>query len=103
MVKNPLANAGDRRDGGSIPGLGRSLGEGNGNPLQYCCLENPVDRGQVALILYYFCMLCLLIKDEKRDLVSDNLAKILGHPCTRLLHSSVRLRVQKCSAQGTSF
>ena len=35
-------NAGDR---GSIPGLGRSLGEGNGNPLQYSCLENPIDGG----------------------------------------------------------
>ena len=34
VVKNPLANAGDTRDTGSIPGLGRSLGEGNGNPLQ---------------------------------------------------------------------
>ena len=32
-------------DPGSIPGLGRSPGEGNGNPLQYCCLENPMDRG----------------------------------------------------------
>ena len=36
------SNAGDL---GSIPGLGRSLGEGNGNPLQYSCLENPMDRG----------------------------------------------------------
>ena len=45
VVKNPLANAGDRREGGSIPGLGRSLGEGNGNPLQYSCLENPLHRG----------------------------------------------------------
>ena len=44
MVKKPPANAGDIRDAGSIPGLGRSPGEGNGNPLQYC-LENPVDRG----------------------------------------------------------
>ena len=42
VVKNPLANEGD---GGSIPGLGRSPGEGNGNPLQYSCLENPMDRG----------------------------------------------------------
>ena len=33
------------RDPGSIPGLGRSSGEGNGNPLQYSCLENPMDRG----------------------------------------------------------
>ena len=45
MVKNPPANAGDRRDAGSVSGLGRSLGERHGNPLQYSCLENPVDRG----------------------------------------------------------
>ena len=42
VVKNPPANAGDA---GSIPGLGRSPEEGNGNPLQYSCLENPMDRG----------------------------------------------------------
>ena len=45
MVKNPPANEGDTRDAGSIPGWGRSPGEGNGNPLQYSCLENPMDRG----------------------------------------------------------
>ena len=45
MVKNPPANAEDPRDVGSIPGLGRSPGEGHGNPLQYSCLENPMDRG----------------------------------------------------------
>ena len=44
MVKNPLANAGNARDAGSIPGLGRSPGVGNGNPLQYSCLENSIDR-----------------------------------------------------------
>ena len=43
-VKNPSANAGDIRDVGLIPGLGRFLGEGNDNPLQYSCLENPMDR-----------------------------------------------------------
>ena len=42
MVKNPPANAGDL---GSIPGSGRSPGEGNGNPLHYSCLGNPMDRG----------------------------------------------------------
>ena len=42
VVKNLPAIAGDM---GSIPGLGRSLGGGNGNPLQYSCLENPTDRG----------------------------------------------------------
>ena len=45
MVKNPPADAGDIRDMGSIPGLGRSPGGGHSNPLQYSCLENPVDRG----------------------------------------------------------
>ena len=45
MVKNSPANAGDLRDASSIPGRGRYLGEGNGNPLQYFCLENPMDRG----------------------------------------------------------
>ena len=45
MVKNLPANAGNIRDTGSIPGLGRSSGEGNGNPPQYSCLEDPVDRG----------------------------------------------------------
>ena len=45
MVKNPPANAGEVRDGGSIPGWGRSPGVGHGNPLQYSCLENPMDRG----------------------------------------------------------
>ena len=45
VVKNPPANAGDIRDANSIPGLGRSPGEGNDNPLQYFCLGNPLDRG----------------------------------------------------------
>ena len=44
-VKNLPANAGDIRDGVSIPGSGRSPGKGHGNPLQYSCLENPKDRG----------------------------------------------------------
>ena len=45
VVKDLSANVGDARDVGSIPGLGRSPGEGHGNPLQYFCLENPLDRG----------------------------------------------------------
>ena len=44
-VKNLPANAGDARDAGLIPGWGRSPGGGHGNPLQYSCLENPMDRG----------------------------------------------------------
>ena len=45
MVKNLPANAGDTGDEGSIPGLGRSPGEGNGHLLRYSCLGNPMDRG----------------------------------------------------------
>ena len=45
VVKNLPANAGDIRDVGSIPGSGISPGEGNGNLIQYPCLENPMDRG----------------------------------------------------------
>ena len=45
VVKNLPANAGDIRDTRSVPGSGRSPGGGHGNPLQYSCLENPMDRG----------------------------------------------------------
>ena len=45
VVKNLPANAGDPGDVGSIPGSARFLGGGNGNPFQYSCLENPMDRG----------------------------------------------------------
>ena len=45
QTKIPPANAGDLRDARSIPGSGRAPGGGDGNPLQYSCLENPMDRG----------------------------------------------------------
>ena len=45
IIKNPYVNTGDTGDSGLIPGLGRFPGEGNNNPLQYSCLENPMDRG----------------------------------------------------------
>ena len=45
VVKNPPTNAGDSRDTDSLPGLERSPGGENGNPLQYSCLGNPMDRG----------------------------------------------------------
>ena len=44
VVKNPPASAGDIRDVGSVPGLGRSPGGGHGSSCQYSCLENPMDR-----------------------------------------------------------
>ena len=45
VVKNPPPNAGDIREAGPVPGLGRCSGGGHGSPLQYSCLENPMDRG----------------------------------------------------------
>ena len=44
VIKNPPVNAGDIKDVNSIPGLGRSPGKGNDNPLQFSCLENPMDK-----------------------------------------------------------
>ena len=52
VVKNPPANASDSRDVSLIPGLGRSPGEGNGNPLQYPCLENSMDRGALWVTVH---------------------------------------------------
>ena len=52
VVKNLPANAGDIRDMGSIPGSGRSPEGGHGNPFQYSCLENPMDRGAFWAIVH---------------------------------------------------
>ena len=54
VVKNLLTNAGDTRDTGSIPGSGRPPGRGHGNPLQYSCLESPMDRGAWWATVYGF-------------------------------------------------
>ena len=51
MIKHLPANAGDL---GSIPGPGRSPGEGNGNPLQYSCLENSMDKGVMYMTIYIY-------------------------------------------------
>ena len=52
VVKNPPANTGGTRDAVLIPGSGRSPAGGNGNPLQYSCLENPRDRGACWTIVH---------------------------------------------------
>ena len=52
VVKNPPASAGVVTDSGSVPGSGRSPGGGNGNPLQYLCLENPMDRGAWKAVVH---------------------------------------------------
>ena len=65
MVKNSPANAGDIRDAGLIPGSGRYPGGGHGNPLQYSCLENPMDRGawQAAVHACLVSQPCLTLCD----------------------------------------
>ena len=52
VVKNRPANAGDTRDSGSVLGSGRFPGRGHGNPLQYSCLENPLDRGAWQTVVH---------------------------------------------------
>ena len=52
MVKNPSAGARDVKDSGSIPESGRSPGGGHGNPLQYSCLEHPMDRGAWQAVVH---------------------------------------------------
>ena len=52
VINNPPVNTGDAGDVSSIPGSGRSSGERNGNPLQYSCLENPMDRGAWQTIVH---------------------------------------------------
>ena len=59
VVKNLPANTGDGRDVGSIPGVGRSPGGGHGSPLQYSCLENPMDRGA------WWATVCRVMKSQK--------------------------------------
>ena len=86
VVKNSPANAGDIRDVGSIPGLGRSPGEGHGNLLQYSCLENPKHKG--AWLLQS--MGSQRVKHDWRDLAT------LKHICALITlnhfyhHSKVR-------------
>ena len=63
MVKNLPANAGDARDAGLIPGSGRRLGVRNGNPSQYSCLENSVDRGAWWAIVHGVAKSCTRLSD----------------------------------------
>ena len=59
MVNNPSANTGDTSDEGLIPGLGRSPGEGHGNPLQHACLENPMDSGAWQPVVHEVAKSCI--------------------------------------------
>ena len=75
VVKNPPANAGDVRDTGLIPGSGRSPGGGHGNPLQYSCLENPMDRGACQATVHSIAEL-----DTTNDLAQQACILLLPEP-----------------------
>ena len=64
--KESTSNAGDTGDAGSIPGLGRFPGEGHGNPLQYFCLENIMDRGAWQAMVYRITKSWAQLKDTAR-------------------------------------
>ena len=71
-VKASACNAGDL---GSIPGLGRSSGDGNGNPLQYSCLENPMDGGAWWAIVHGVAKSWTWLSDFTHSLTHENLIK----------------------------
>ena len=77
VVKNLPANVGDIRDAGLIPGLGRTPGEGNGNPLQYSCLENPMDREAWQTTVHGIAYE-LIKEDAKKSLLKSKSVNKLG-------------------------
>ena len=77
MLKILSTNVGDGRDAGSIPGLGRPPGEGHGNPLQYSCLENSMDRGA------WWATVLGVIKSQTR------LKRLGMHTCTHMYTVSI--------------
>ena len=83
MVKNLPANAGDTGDGGSIPGSGRSPGEGNGNPLQYSCLEKSHRQRSLVDCSPWDCRV-------KPDLATKQINKLLeGRVCVFFVETTV--------------
>ena len=68
VAKKPCANAGDVRDVGSSPGLRRACGEGNGNPLQFSCLKNPMDRGAWSVSVHEVTKSWTWLKDSMHTL-----------------------------------
>ena len=95
-VKNPPANAGGTRDMGSIPGSGRSPGVGNGNPLQYSCLENSMDRGTWRATIHRGHKESDLpsppqVAPHADDLASPGVTRTYGAPWWATEHTSRRL------------
>ena len=81
VVKNLPASVGDIRDMGSIPGSGRSPGEGNGNPLQYSCLENPMDRGAWRATVHGVAQSQTQLKQVSSSIVKAMVFPVVTHGC----------------------
>ena len=77
VVKKPLANTENVTDAGSIPGLGRSPGGGRGNPFQYSCLENPMDRGAWQAIVQRVKKSWIRLKGLKKHTLSPGSRKAM--------------------------
>ena len=73
VIKNPPTNAGDVRDAGSMPGSGRSPGEGNGNPPQYSCLGTSMERGAWRAIVH------ALKESDMTEQLSTHTEKLTSH------------------------
>ena len=95
VVKNPLANVGDTRDMGSNPGWGRAPGVGNGNPLQYSCLENSTDRGTWWTIVHgiarNWTLLSMSTNEHERKCVNPNLLIHLTSLSPLCIHTKDRV------------
>ena len=89
VVKNPPATVGDIRDSGSIPGSGRSPGRGQGNPLQYSCLKNPMDRGDWRALVHRVTQSQTRLKRTHRH--------------TRLVRKGLCCAVLSCSVMSDSL
>ena len=77
MVKNLSASVGDPRDAGSVPGLGRSRRIGDGNPLQYTCLRNPMDKGDWQLIVHRVAKRWTRLKQSSTHARVDQVLKLM--------------------------
>ena len=88
VVKNPPANAGDVRDACLIPGLGRSPGGGNSIPLQYSCLENPMDRGSWRTTVHRVAKIWTWLKQLNTYAYIHTYIHICTYPMTQQLQSS---------------
>ena len=95
VVRKPPANAGDLRDVGLIPGLGRSPGEGNDNPLQYPCLENPMDRGAWQAPAHRVAKSQTALKQFNMHTCThtDESNQIVSHLCLRVMREWTKLKM----------